>query len=103
MSTTQESTVGNLLTVEEAAALLKCSVSSLNKWRIMGLGPRLFGSPRAFATARSTSLNIWPDNFELRLRQRTPRPPEIQFDLDGIALPRPDELKGARTRRRGAP
>jgi hypothetical protein len=40
MSTTQaEAAVGNLLTVQEAAALLKCSVSALNKWRIVGLGP----------------------------------------------------------------
>jgi len=38
MSTTQTA-VGNLLTVQEAAALLKCSVSALNKWRIVGTGP----------------------------------------------------------------
>ena len=38
MSTTQAA-VGNLLTVQETAALLKCSVSALNKWRIQGLGP----------------------------------------------------------------
>jgi predicted DNA-binding transcriptional regulator AlpA len=29
-----------LLTVQEVAALLHCSVSSLNKWRIEGRGPR---------------------------------------------------------------
>jgi hypothetical protein len=29
-----------LLTVQETAALLRCSVSSLNKWRVNGLGPR---------------------------------------------------------------
>jgi excisionase family DNA binding protein len=31
--------VGHLLTVEEAAGLLRCSVSSLNKWRLTGGGP----------------------------------------------------------------
>ena len=40
MSTTQaEAAVGSLLTVQEAAALLKCSTSALNKWRVQGLGP----------------------------------------------------------------
>jgi hypothetical protein len=29
-----------LLTVGEAAAILRCSVSSLNKWRLNGLGPK---------------------------------------------------------------
>jgi hypothetical protein len=29
-----------LLTVQEVAALLHCSVSALNKWRIFGRGPR---------------------------------------------------------------
>jgi predicted DNA-binding transcriptional regulator AlpA len=29
-----------VLTVREAAALLKCSISSLNKWRVYGVGPR---------------------------------------------------------------
>jgi Helix-turn-helix domain len=29
-----------LLTVQEVAALLRCSVSSLNKWRLTGIGPR---------------------------------------------------------------
>jgi len=29
-----------LLTVQEVAALLRCSVSSLNKWRLTGQGPR---------------------------------------------------------------
>ena len=28
-----------LLTVEETARLLRCSVSSLNKWRLIGRGP----------------------------------------------------------------
>lgn len=28
-----------LLTVQEAAAILRCSVSSLNKWRLTGDGP----------------------------------------------------------------
>jgi hypothetical protein len=28
-----------LLTVQEVAALLRCSVSSLNKWRLSGRGP----------------------------------------------------------------
>jgi excisionase family DNA binding protein len=31
--------VGHLLTVEEVADLLRCSVSSLNKWRLTGRGP----------------------------------------------------------------
>jgi hypothetical protein len=31
--------IGQLLTVEEVAGLLRCSVSSLNKWRVAGLGP----------------------------------------------------------------
>jgi hypothetical protein len=31
--------VGHLLTVEEVAGLLRCSVSSLNKWRLTGRGP----------------------------------------------------------------
>ena len=29
-----------LLTVQDVAALLRCSVSSLNKWRLTGNGPR---------------------------------------------------------------
>ena len=29
-----------LLTVQEVAAQLRCSVSSLNKWRLTGNGPR---------------------------------------------------------------
>ena len=29
-----------LLTVGEAAAILRCSVASLNKWRLNGLGPK---------------------------------------------------------------
>jgi hypothetical protein len=29
-----------LLTVGEAAAVLRCSVASLNKWRLNGLGPK---------------------------------------------------------------
>jgi hypothetical protein len=29
-----------LLTVGEAAAILRCSVSSLNKWRLRGSGPK---------------------------------------------------------------
>ena len=29
-----------LWTVQEVAAFLRCSVSSLNKWRLSGLGPR---------------------------------------------------------------
>jgi excisionase family DNA binding protein len=29
-----------LLTVEELAELLRCSVSTLNKWRVSGFGPR---------------------------------------------------------------
>lgn len=29
-----------LLTVQEVAAILRCSVSSLNKWRLSGAGPR---------------------------------------------------------------
>lgn len=29
-----------LLTVQEVAVILRCSVSSLNKWRLSGLGPR---------------------------------------------------------------
>jgi len=29
-----------LLTVQEVAAILRCSVSSLNKWRLLGRGPR---------------------------------------------------------------
>jgi hypothetical protein len=29
-----------LLTVQEVAAVLRCSTSSLNKWRLLGLGPR---------------------------------------------------------------
>jgi excisionase family DNA binding protein len=32
--------VGELLTVGEVAALLRCSISSLNKWRVSGRGPR---------------------------------------------------------------
>ena len=32
--------VDPLLTVREAAALLRCSVHSLNKWRLTGGGPR---------------------------------------------------------------
>jgi hypothetical protein len=31
--------VGHLLTVEETAGVLRCSVSSLNKWRLTGRGP----------------------------------------------------------------
>jgi hypothetical protein len=31
--------VDSLLTVGEAAAILRCSVSSLNKWRLNGRGP----------------------------------------------------------------
>jgi len=31
--------VERLLTVQEVAALLRCSVSSLNKWRLTGQGP----------------------------------------------------------------
>jgi excisionase family DNA binding protein len=31
--------IGHLLTVEEVAGLLRCSVSSLNKWRLTGRGP----------------------------------------------------------------
>jgi Helix-turn-helix domain len=31
--------VGHLLTVGEVAGLLRCSVSSLNKWRLTGRGP----------------------------------------------------------------
>jgi hypothetical protein len=29
-----------LMTVQEVAAILRCSVSSLNKWRLTGLGPK---------------------------------------------------------------
>ena len=29
-----------LLTVQEVAAILRCSASSLNKWRLSGLGPK---------------------------------------------------------------
>jgi excisionase family DNA binding protein len=36
----QEEPVDRLLTVGEAAELLSCSKSSLNKWRITGNGPR---------------------------------------------------------------
>ena len=32
--------IAPLLTVGEVAGLLRCSVSSLNKWRISGRGPR---------------------------------------------------------------
>src|SRR5215831_17018568 len=32
--------VDPLLTVHETAALLRCSVHSLNKWRLTGSGPR---------------------------------------------------------------
>ena len=31
--------IGHLLTVQEAAGVLRCSVSSLNKWRLTGSGP----------------------------------------------------------------
>jgi excisionase family DNA binding protein len=31
--------VDPLLTVEEVAELLRCSVSCLNKWRVLGVGP----------------------------------------------------------------
>jgi hypothetical protein len=31
--------LGHLFTVQEVAALLRCSVSSLNKWRLTGRGP----------------------------------------------------------------
>jgi hypothetical protein len=31
--------VAHLLTVEEVAGVLRCSVSSLNKWRVAGCGP----------------------------------------------------------------
>jgi predicted DNA-binding transcriptional regulator AlpA len=33
-------TLGPFLTVQQVAALLQCSVSSLNKWRVFGGGPR---------------------------------------------------------------
>ena len=33
------SLIERLLTVQEVAALLRCSVSSLNKWRLTGQGP----------------------------------------------------------------
>jgi predicted DNA-binding transcriptional regulator AlpA len=32
--------LGRLLTVQEVAAILRCSISSLNKWRLTGLGPK---------------------------------------------------------------
>jgi excisionase family DNA binding protein len=32
--------LGPFLTVQEVAALMRCSVSSLNKWRLTGHGPR---------------------------------------------------------------
>jgi hypothetical protein len=35
-----EPAMSPLLTGREAAAILRCSVSSLNKWRVTGLGPR---------------------------------------------------------------
>jgi hypothetical protein len=41
--------LGQLLTVQEAAALLRLSCSSLNKWRVAGRGPpfvRLEGAVR---------------------------------------------------------
>jgi excisionase family DNA binding protein len=31
--------LGPLLTVQEVAAVLRCSVSTLNKWRLIGRGP----------------------------------------------------------------
>jgi predicted DNA-binding transcriptional regulator AlpA len=35
-----EERIDRLLTVEEAAEILRCSASSLNKWRGSGAGPR---------------------------------------------------------------
>jgi hypothetical protein len=35
-----EPLLDNLLTVDEAAAILRCSVHSLNKWRLTGQGPK---------------------------------------------------------------
>ena len=45
--------VGHLLTVEEVAGLLRCSVSSLNKWRLTGRGPPFVrvGSRVRYSTA----------------------------------------------------
>ena len=36
---TAAAVVDPLLTVQETALLLRCSVSSLNKWRLLGRGP----------------------------------------------------------------
>ena len=47
-----------LLTVSEVAALLRCSVSSLNKWRLFGNGPT-FIKVGSRVRYRLTDIALW--------------------------------------------
>jgi hypothetical protein len=48
-----ESLLDQLLTVNEAAKILRCSVASLNRWRLTGEGPRFIYVGRRVRYART--------------------------------------------------
>lgn len=48
-----ESLLDQLLTVNEAAKILRCSVASLNRWRLTGEGPRFVRVGRRVRYARA--------------------------------------------------
>jgi hypothetical protein len=48
-----ESLLDQLLTVNEAAKILRCSVASLNRWRLTGEGPRFIYVGRRVRYARA--------------------------------------------------
>lgn len=62
---------GQLLTVEETAEFLRCSISILNKWRVTGSGPR-FTKVGARVRYRLADLT---DFIEIRTRTSTSEVP----------------------------
>ena len=76
--------IGHLLTVEETAGVLRCSVSSLNKWRLTGRGPP-FVHVESRVRYRTSDLNTYiagrtvtSTSAEISAAAASSRPPLVQ-------------------------
>ena len=82
-----------LMTVQEVAAILRCSVSSLNKWRLTGLGPkfvrvgaRVRYQPRDVATFIKPGGSAQPDSRKSHARSRVSNGRDVLPNIDGRSL-----------------